>query len=102
MKLAQSTTTSTDSFESFIYTVQRLQSYSTQSKKLTDFSKCPSYELEPNFLDRRLKEPDFKLMKSFMAEFTNTEKQLTSIEYIKHKKEENEESLDPRSPCPIM
>jgi hypothetical protein len=40
-----------------------------------------------SFLERRLKEPDFKLIKPVAAEFTNAEKQLTGNEYNKHKKE---------------
>jgi hypothetical protein len=47
----------------------------------------------PIFLDRRLKEPDFKIIKSFTAEFTNAEKQLTSIKYIKHKEKKMKSRL---------
>jgi hypothetical protein len=45
------------------------------------------------FLNRRLVEPGFKLIKPFMAKFTDAEKQLTGLEYNKHKEKKMKSRL---------
>jgi hypothetical protein len=67
---------------------------------------CSIPKISPSnfFLDQRLNEPDFELIKPFKAEFTNAAKQLTGNKYNKHvkKKKKMKSHLIPKAlvlPC---